>query len=197
MKMTNQTAAQFKKYMGALTVPKGFTFKVETEDHGFRGMKNYKPMPLLHYTLESAGERIEFWQGGKGRTSYLHNGFWANFDRTGVEDSFYHLGWDGEIKQPPNTIVREQLERIAKRREYLSTAVKIPEVGYTVPPAGVEPLKQQLTKRGVLHFTPSGFGTGYCLTTKRTRQHDCKRASAALEKWFEISPLFISTFDAD
>src|SRR5262245_31925192 len=86
--MPKLTKAQFRKHVKAITIPDGYT-AVWSEEQGF-----YNNSTHLVYTLVSPKIKIEFTQYGAGHTHYkdpAHGDFWFNFDRTGVEDSFYHL----------------------------------------------------------------------------------------------------------
>lgn len=158
-----------------------------------------------NYVLTSADGTIKFTflTGGVGRTDFETSAGWRTFDRTGVESSFYWKPWDykGAEKVDMKKVFADQLRRIAERRDYAKTAVKVPEIGYTVAPGSIPELKARLRKSGSISFTPSGFGTGYCVTRRRpspsAMRYGAKRAGKELEKFFGHSPLFIETMDCD
>lgn len=182
---------RFHKRFEAIKIPDGFTgtFKPDTWDPTHKDEV---------FSLKSADVELVFDEGGSGHTRFLHKGAWLSFDRTGVEDSFYHVPlFKGHGVSDLNVIVAEQIERVKKRLEYFASAVSIPGIPFTVAPDGVEPLKQRLAKTGVVSFHPSGFGTGYRLTKRPTRGGGEQRALAATETFFGVSPLYVSTLDCD
>src|SRR5262245_57267386 len=180
---------QFKKHVAAITIPDGWT--AEWAEHPtFDKGKTY-----LTYTLVSPKIKLEFTQYGDGHTHYLdpaHGNFWFNFDRTGVESSFYHAPmWTGDEPKDLNALVSEQIERVAKQLAYRATAVKVPTLGYTVAPEGVAQLQLQIKQRGYVSFSPSGFGTGYLVSKRRQSRFD-ERAKPELEKFLGYQPLYVS-----
>lgn len=195
-----ESTSAFMIRMKSIKVPEGFTAEFGEDTFGF-GEKVEK---YANFTLTKAGDtRIKFDQYGGGHTEFTKEpGMWLCFDRTGVEDSFYHADLYGSKKEKEfdlDAIVTEQLARIAKRREYYKTAVSVPSIPFTVAPDKVPELKKQLAKHSHITFTPSGFGTGYVIAKKPTRgcRYGEKRADANLEAFLGHSPLYVATMDCD
>lgn len=142
--------------------------------------------------------RMEFRAGGDGTTSFEVAGKgWLTFDRRGVESSFYWKAWDYKGAETPDigAVMIATCERIKQRREYYTSAISIPQIGHTVSPAGKVALIEEIRKIGFRNFMPSGFGTGYTISTKQVRFSN--RAKPELEAFIGITPLYVSTFDAD
>ena len=142
--------------------------------------------------------KMKFRMGGDGTTSFEVAGKgWLTFDRRGVESSFYWKAWD--YKNAPKVVIeevmREQCKRIADRRAYYTSAITVPQIGFTVSPDGKTALIEDIRKIGFRNFMPSGFGTGYTISTKQVRYSN--RAKPELEEFIGMSPLYVSTFDAD
>lgn len=197
--MKTESKAAFTKRMQSITIPDGFTAAMREEKDGWvKGQKTY-----LVYTLTKPDDtKIEFDQYGSGHTKFLTEKGWRTFDRTGVEDSFYHLPFEHEKgkKIDLNALVAEQLARIEKSRDYFKSAISVPGLpNFTVAPDRVAKLKADLKKFGVITFTPSGFGTGYSITKKPTRglRYGESRAKPELEAFLGHSPLYVSTMDCD
>lgn len=142
--------------------------------------------------------KLEFRAGGDGTTSFEVEGKgWLTFDRRGVESSFYWQKWDypGAEEVIIENVMREQVKRVADRREYYKSAIVVPQIGFTVSPEGKVALIADIKKIGFRNFMPSGFGTGYTISTKHVRFSN--RAKPELEEFIGVSPLYVSTFDAD
>jgi hypothetical protein len=197
--MTKLTKAQFTKKMKTIKVPAGFTAEFKTESWGFIATKEN-----VHETfvlVKPDDTKITFDQSGSGHVEYKANGKWYTFDRRGVEDSFYFIAlWKGDTsgKKDLNVLVADQLKRIEAKREYHATAIPVPGLPFTVAPDGVEKLKKQLQTMRTIHFTPSGFGTGYAVSKLRSGyRYGEKRASPELEQFLGHAPLYITTMDCD
>lgn len=154
------------------------------------------------YVLNNAAGdiRFEFHPGGDGTTSFkAQDGNWLTFDRRGVDSSFYWRAFDYKGAGMPDIkeVIAEQLTRIATSREFQKFALKIPQIGHSISPVGLERLKEEFRKNDTASrsFHPAGFGTGY--TVSRTRSRFATRATKALEDFIGVSPLYVSTFDAD
>lgn len=186
--------AKFEKHMKQLTqIPEGFTVSQETEQRGWRD----HPMPVLVYVVKSETIEIRFDQTGSGHTLFVNGDSKSTFDRLGVEDSFYHLPlWEGDPEPYDlNAILKEQVQRVAQYFEYKKTALTVPGIPFSIAPDSLAGYQQRLKTKGTISFMPSGFGTGYQIS--RAMRRGAKRASTAMEKFFGVAPLFISTFDAD
>lgn len=190
---------KFEAHVKTLQVPEGFTASWEKEVHGWgKGAETVHVFVVKSDTIE-----LRFDQTGCGHTNFdmredqYGRQFWSTLDRRGVEDSFYHLPlYKGDkTKYNLNKILVEQLERVAECLAARTTAISVPGIPFTVQPERLVRLKQELSKGRSISFMPSGFGTGYNISPKP--QHGAKRASAEMQKFFGVAPLFISTFDAD
>lgn len=192
--MKKLTDKQFTKHVSIVKVPEGFTSEMTTVKSCWGPNE---PTELV-FVLKSDDVKIEFDQNGSGHTHFKTGDGWLCFDRRGIEDSFYHLPlYEKDTVKDINEIVAKQLVKIGERREYHKTAVKIPDVGYTTSPEGVEKLKAQMKKVGNVSFHPSGFGTGYRVTKKTLQRYGVRRAKPELETFFGVSPLWVESFDAD
>lgn len=195
--MQQLTTEQFHAFVAGIKVPDGFTSEVQEGEP----YSNGEPKPLVFVLTKADEIVIKFDQGGSGHTSYKAAGAWYTFDRRGVEDSFYHQPMFSTDKvKDPNAIVTEQMDRIAKQLEYKKTAVQIPGIPFTTSPAGIADLKARLTKNGSITFTPSGFGTGYVIYSKKPparRYSQMRLAPPELNNFLGITPLWIDKFDAD
>lgn len=191
-----ETEHSFRSRMNTIRVPDGFRAKFAKSEWGDF---------LTFVLLKEDDTKLVFDHSayGSGHTSFSVGGGWRSFDRTGVEDSFHHVDYNGRKldKYGLNALVNEQLKRIANRREYYKTAVTIPGLpgGYTIAPEGVVDLKNRLQQFGHISFTPPGFGTGYCVTKKPQwgLQFGETRAKPELEAFLGHKPLFVHTLDCD
>lgn len=177
--------AEFEAKMKTLSVPAGFTTEQSADA----------------FTLKSDSIEIKFDRSGSGHTNFKVGGSWKTLDRRGVEDSFYHVSlYDGDDRTLDlNVIVQEQLAHVQESLRYYETAIAVPSLPFTVAPERLAVLKQDLQKTGRICFTPSGFGTGYEIAKKPTR--NCRfgetRAKPELETFFGVTPLYVSTLDCD
>lgn len=190
---------KFEKRMKALRIPAGFQLVLEVEE---RGWKDH-PEPTMVYVLKNNMMEIRFDQTGAGHTNFnfeedeVGRRTWQTFDRRGVEDSFYHLPlWDGDkTKYNLNAIVKEQIRRVGEYFEYRKTAIPVPGIPHTISPDRLAMFKARLKTHGQISFHPSGFGTGYIITTKMNR--GAKPAPKAMIEFFGVGELFISTIEMD
>lgn len=178
---------ELQKAVKPVKIPEAFVASWEKNSFG----------DIVYILRNQEDIELIFKQGGGGTTRYKGKEGWYSFDRTGVEDSFYWKPWNNETVDL-NVLVTNQIDRVAKKREYLRTAIRIPDVNYTVAPDGVDALKKQLRDKGIVVFTPSGFGIGYRLLRKQPRHpFGTRRANKELEAFFELKPLWLESFDAD
>lgn len=179
-----------EREMKKVKVPEGFTAAWGPDDHGQHVYKMTGPANDIEFIFRPFG-------GGTTRYK-APDGSWRTFDRTGVEDSFYWQPFTKGEKVNFDEIFTEQFRRIAERLEFFKTAVKVPDLGYSISPDRHAQIKADLKKGKHAAFHPSGFGTGYNLVTKPPRQmYGVKRATPALETFFDHSPLWLASFDAD
>jgi hypothetical protein len=185
---------QFIQKMKKLThIPEGFILTQEEETFGY----SVNSEKWLVFVLKSDTIEMRFSQTGSGTTNFRKSdGAWLTFDRRGVEASFYHQPlWKGDKVKSLNAIVKEQIQRVAERLKYYETALEVPTIPFTISPSRKEDLIKQLRTRGSISFMPSGFGTGYTITTRWVR--DSRPANKKLEAFFGVGSLYVSTFDAD
>jgi len=185
------TEKGFLALMKKLSVPAGFTAEFGRREYGWGD----RPC----FVMKSEDEEIIFDLGGAGHTRFRHCSVWKSFDRLGVSDSFY---WRDLTTGEPKLLaeidaaVTEQLKKITDRRAFLSHAISLPGLGFSVSPEGLDDLKKTMARRnGSRTFMPSGFGIGKTLA--RRRIHDAERADPRLESMLGISPLYVESFDAD
>ena len=154
---------------------------------------------VLLYTARNAGCSY-------GMTGFCLGGHVYNFDRHGIEDSWYPDGWDKP--NPPEKIaelMREELDRAEKRleaakaRETEGKVIAFGPTSRTLLPAEIDSYKAILAKGGSFSLTPSGFGTGYrfylARGPRRTRW-EAYPASAEAKKIFGAA-LVYDEFDYD
>ena len=147
-------------------------------------LKFYKQEGKLHSYSDRAS----------GHTSFTTTQGTRTFDRTGVDDSF-HVGLCDDVADIRTKIERE-LKRIAESRARISDSIPVPQIGFLVTPESRAEISAKLKKGGSHSFTPSGFGTGYRLSTRQQSRYD-QRASQALEAFFSASPIYMQTLDCD
>jgi hypothetical protein len=207
-KYAKEWLAKEKKHqakLNKLKLPKmaGFVESTQKSSWSAYGVTfEYTNRVLTH---EEFKVKFIFKTGGNGTTEYWYEpagktGFWASFDRTGVEDSFYWTGWGKDAKpHTPAEMIetfKDHIERIKKQREYAKTAISVPQIGFTISPDRKEKDIAQLKAGKYVQFIPSGFGTGYTITRKPMYSYS-KRAAKPLEDFYGVSPLYISTMDCD
>jgi hypothetical protein len=183
--------AELERYVKKIKVPDGFSAAWVDDDWD----RSHKV-----FVVKKEGEvELIFRPGCDGTTKFKAGGTWRSFDRRGVESSFYWAPlYDGDERPSADDLIAGELRRVADKVAYYETAVKVPDVGYTVSPDGVARLKKELKERGYLSFSPSGFGTGYRVLKKRpAHSYGVRRAKPELENFLEVSPLWIESFDAD
>jgi hypothetical protein len=154
------------------------------------------------YVMRNQAGDIElvFHCWGGGTTRFKIGDGWRSFDRTGVSDSFYWMGLCSKRKVAADLsqIIDDQLKDVLKSRAFHATALMVPMVGYSIAPATLEEHKRRLTSHGLVRFTPSGFGTGYDVVTRRPKHnYNVRRATAELETFYDRSPLWVVGFDCD
>ena len=178
----------FKKYMKQIAIPEGFTSNMIT-------VKENGNIPSTDiFIVKSDTVEIKFDQTGSGHTSFLHDGHWLCFDRRGVEDSFYWMDWNDK-PEDCNAILAEQLEKITKSIEYTKKSISIPGIPFSTTEEKLKKQKAELQHGKSLRFMPSGFGTSYVISKRKT--YDSKPATKETEKFFGVGNLYIETFDAD
>ena len=187
------THAQFVKLMGTIKIPNGFKAELLME-------QGWDKTKRAVYVLKTDTVEIKFDSAfSSGHTRFKSaNGRWHTFDRIGVEDSFYFASlYKGDDNAyDVNAIVAEQLARIEKALAAAATAISIPGIPFTVQPARLAAMKEQLAAGKCITFTPSGFGTGYVIS-KQAPKWDARRAIRETESFFGVAPLYVRTMDCD
>lgn len=203
-----QSLAELKAFVPSIPVPEGWFGEFVDDSYWTNGghvnRENYQ-------IVSPEGDiKIVFRMGGPGSTNFRIGEKWYTFDRRGVDDSFYWLPWGTRERKTPldiAAIIREQIERVKDRRLFHERALDVPGIGFKIDPETkakyIEALK---APNGHITFTPSGFGTGYTVArfdhvTKNgsgfAGYQRWKRASAALDDFFSVGPLWIERIDCD
>jgi hypothetical protein len=95
-----------------------------------------------------------------------------------------------------NESIREVIEeRIPEARARIDRSESIPGIPFMVTPESKAQITAKLKKGEQHSFMPSGFGTGYVLHARRSP--GAKAATKKTCDFFGVSPLWVSTFDAD
>lgn len=200
--MTYPTARAIIK---GIATPEGFT-RTEEVVPADRGYPAYRQLTLesedvkIWITFGPDSDRHEAWIFGSGHVEFDTSEGRRSFDRYGVEDSFYIDGPKSSTVDSPadqaNEAIRHALqERIPEVRARLARSVSVPGIPFMLTPEGKEQVASMLRERGTYSFMPSGFGTGYELSTRANGWGG--RATKATEEFFGVGPLWVSTFDAD
>lgn len=152
------------------------------------------------------GEKI----GVRGMTGFNIKGAHYNFDRIGVDDSWYPLNWDGAkgMKRTEEVCLTmsEQLEEARahykshQKRQADGVTVNFGPTTRTLLPAELERYKETVARRGgSFSLNPSGFGTGYRFYQGpvRNRYGQAVPASAEARKLLNAPALVYDTTDCD
>lgn len=136
--------------------------------------------------------RTEEGVDGTGHTWYRKPGTnsWFGFDRRGIEDSFY-------LKDPSNfeKVMTEQIKRIQKSLARDATLIEVPGIPFRVTPEMLSVQRKSLSEGRSIRFYPGGFGTGYLLSTRKTRYS--KPLPEETATFFGVPKVFYETFDHD
>jgi hypothetical protein len=184
----------------SIRAPEGFTLETKKVVPD----KIAQALPYIEVTLKKEGEieiKMEFtlsnharaeWDKnlGSGHTRFKTEKGWLTYDRIGVSDSFYI-----DIGDDINKKIAEQLEKIKVSLEKHKTTQAVPGLGFLLTPETIEKHKKTLSEGGVVSLAPSGFGTGYHLSTRqRPGSHE---GSSELAKFFGVDKIFMTEFDHD
>lgn len=192
-----------KTFFAALATPTGMTKDVGRSAPEWGEKKGH---PQVTFT----GDGIEIKVGGlaitddgwaDGHTSFTTSKGQRTFDRTGVEDSFYVDAKD--TVKSVNAKIAEQITRVAESRARLARSETVPGLpgDWSVTPERRAEVGSALRTGGYHNFTPSGFGIGYCVTTRRPR--DMRYGGGGMlplvtSKFFGLTkPLYYTTLDCD
>lgn len=188
---------QLEKLAPKIHVPTGFETRWQ-DGYSWQG-HTAKDFVIFNKELD-----VEFIcrPGGDGTTRFKNGDHYSTYDRTGVESSFYWLEMDyGPKPKAPKLadmaeIVKDHLVRIEKSRDYQKTAISVPQIGFTVSPKTRVEYTQRLKTQGHISFTPSGFGTGYTISTKKLYSYSTAASKELVDFW-GVGPLWVSTMDCD
>lgn len=187
------TKAQIKRWSD-YNPPKGWTKDSVKTKATFSVMElKSDDMKLSIWLNHTIDEFYGIW----GNMSYKVGDTWYTTERIGVESSFYYAN-DKSLGE----LIDEQTWIANRRRERNSTLVELPGTRMCVTPERLESIKSKLRLGEQVSLMPSGFGTGYVLTTgptKRYRGYErWRRAPSTLNDLLKVDPpIYIHTFDAD
>lgn len=149
----------------------------------------------------------------RGMTGFKHGaGRWYDFDRLGVDDSWYPAdGWGKSAKLSVTKIVGKMItemlraeERYAAhvRREAEGKKVNFGPTARTLMPDEIERYKQTIKAGKSFELNPSGFGVGYRFYSKKVGQRgglfgQAKPASAEARALLEAPALVYDETDHD
>jgi hypothetical protein len=196
IRSTQKAVKELERAAKKIPVPEDFVAVWEDDASWYSGAN----IPSKKFVLRSKKHEVDlvFRPGGSGTTKFKVNNNWLTFDRRGVEDSFYWKEFSGKELRDFNAMILDQSRRVREAREFHQTALKVPDVGFSVSPDRLKALQKEIKTLGYVTFHPSGFGTGYRVVKKsHNRFGGSRRASADLEKFLECAPLWIETFDCD
>lgn len=203
------TLVQKRKFLAAIPVPPGMlaTFHDEMIDEWNSKAKKNALVPCPSATFAGDGITMVLsmdgsgdYSHGSGHTTFTTERGERTFDRTGVADSFsvypkYHAT-PADTPETTGTKLLEQIALVATSRANVKNSVPVPGLGYSVTPeTRAKYTADLLAGRGV-SFTPSGFGTGYRLTTRQYSRYD-KPAKPETRAFFGVPSLFIQQLDCD
>lgn len=142
-------------------------------------------------------DRDERPASGIGRTEYRADAgaHWYSYDRIGVEASFYFKNKRNLVEVIAGEIVRA-CEGIVRARV---PRTPVPGLGWSLTAERRQQLTQQLHFAGWIELRPSGFGTGYRISTRRPSR-DTRydpQPHADLAAYFGASCVFLRTIDCD
>lgn len=192
-----------------IVTPKGFKREVTTEINRWNS-KPYKVLvlasPSIKIEIYFTGNRKDFFLAD-GHVSFKADGGWRSYDRYGVEDSFYienPLQWVGsrwedgtDVIARANETIKNFIEvKIPESLALIARSESVPGIPFSVTPERKAAITKALKSKQSNTFMPSGFGIGYTLWTRKIDSF-CERGSKEMEKFFGVSPIYISKFDAD
>ena len=203
-----QTSTEIEQFIENFNPPEGFTKEVTEYKQSWDGDRSIRQLILTNKKDEITIEIMFYANTSQydidrhGSFSYVgHTGFntskgWKTFDRTGVEDSFCGGEKVEEWEEPLDKEIENQLAKIKASRERAAKTISLPVPlsGWSRTPEEIEELKVRLRTKGAAQFYPSGFGTGYNISTKKTR---FAKSAPALADFLEIPALYYETFDHD
>lgn len=156
----------------------------------------------INFELRLGDDRTAEWSMIEGTTDFTVNtdgtGGSRTFDRTGVDSSFH-----ADVGETPDDVRRtllEQIARVASSRERLARSTTVPGLpgGWLVTPEQRIEIAKLLRAGKSYSFTPSGFGTGYRLSTDRPGYGRRTGLPAETSTFFGVAgSLFYEPLDCD
>lgn len=136
-----------------------------------------------------------------GTTNFKEGESWYTFDRRGIDDSFYmeqkskkdiewskKNGWgydpECDIKNGGQLMLEQQIKRAKDRIAEMTGMLTVPHYGHRVTEERKEEIRKKILGRGHT-FAPSGMGTAYHVSTKKTSRWDSV-VPAKVAKFFGI-----------
>lgn len=136
----------------------------------------------------------------RGTTEFTKGGKWFSFDRRGIDDSFGFSPYSNyKTHADISKCIKDQVKKVHDNREKDKTTIALPgELStWKRTPKEIETIKNSLNGGKEVHFSPAGMGTGKVLTKKKLSGFEGKKASAEIDNFFNVGPLYIGNFDAD
>lgn len=195
-----------------IETPPGFEREVTIIDLGWGDVPNV--VDCLKLTSPDVRIEIHFTGGRKsyelasGHVYFDTNLGERTLDRTGVEDSFYidnPLKWSKETLErygsaDPIVAANEKIRKIVtetvpQAQARINRSERVPTIPFTVTPERKAEITELLQSGKTHTFTPSGFGTGYRLTTRRSQW--TRPGPAELAKFFGVRAVHLERLDCD
>ena len=134
-----------------------------------------------------------------GHTHYKYDdkAWWACFDRTGIDDSFYLSFQDGKVDDVRTTLMKE-IERVHSHLAAVKAAgpsEAVPGTQWSVTAARKAEIITKLKNGKCHHFTPYGMGQGLLISVRRNSRWDHSLPKAA--EFFGVPTLYGSSTDCD
>jgi hypothetical protein len=203
------TRTEAAAFLAAIPIPEGFTaesFEIEAWRPGDPGA------PAIRYcgngiTIElqtQPSDKPEYVEAS-GHTSFTSTRGVRTFDRMGVSDSFTVDGARSSTPDTPASAGEKllvQIQRVGEARVRLDASLPVPALpgGFILTPERQVQLAKLLQEGREISLTPSGFGTGYRLTTLRPHRRRAlyvKPGAPALAAFFGVRAVWIEPLDCD
>jgi hypothetical protein len=144
-------------------------------------------------TIDFFDAKNEWGCAADGSTSFMTEKGRRTFDRIGVESSFYLSGEDTPERAAGT--IRDQWRMIEAARARSKTSIPVPVIGFSVQPETKAEITKRLLAGSSYSFRPSGFGTGYTISTKRRWRGD--KFAPEVAAFFGVETIWYSEDDCD
>lgn len=138
--------------------------------------------------LVSGNRRVTFFRCGVDCDT-----FGGGVPREGAELDSYELKCT-DVNAQVDALITRIREHQAKTKDYVT--LPAPFSSFRASAEQIEGYKKLLRTGQYVTFTPSGFGTGYRLMTRRSSRYD-KPVSAEVARFFGVNTLYYETLDCD